>query len=335
MKRAMSVTVSTHPGYTAKRQPAINGVKYTEDYSARFKVGDKWVSCIFDGHGGHDVAALCAQLVPGIADECLAQRDTTEAGLLLIFERLDAEITRLGRSESGATCNVTVVDTITWTMTVASLGDSPTLVYEPVAGAPKYALVFETEGQDCADEKEQKRLRALGLFVFEHSARATSGLMHGTGVFRCHTAAGRDLMTMSSLGDSDHDEPRGAVNKIPRVYPGRPVKRGSLIVQCSDGCTEDIAHFNASLIKPSAETRVDAIAAHIQEAMCPVCGLLSSSDVAHHITKRQIESMARKRGLMMDSPHDDRAHQEWVEREFDNQTVVAAYFGESCSCTTT
>jgi serine/threonine protein phosphatase PrpC len=322
----MHVTVSTHAGYTAKRPPVVDGAAYTEDYSARFYVGPKWVSCVFDGHGGHAVAAACARLVPDLAAECL--RDTTEAGLALLFERLDAQVALMGRPGGGATCNVTVVDTSTWEMTVASLGDSPTLVYEPVAGT--YRRVFQTVDQDCADEEEQRRLRALGLFVFEQKARGTSGV-HGTGAFRCRTAAGTDMMTMSSLGDAEHDEPRGAVNKVPRVYSGRRINSGSLLLHCSDGCMEDIAPFSPSLIIPSAQTRVDAVAAHIQEAMCPACGLLASADVAHHITKRQIESIALERGRRTDGG-DAVAHSEWVESNFDNQTVVAVYFGETCGC---
>jgi hypothetical protein len=65
--------------------------------------------------------------------------------------------------------------------------------------------------------------------------------------------------------------------------------------------------------------------------MCPACGLLASTDVAHHITKRQIETIALERGRRTDGG-DAGAHSEWVERNFDNQTVVAVYFGDACGC---
>lgn len=322
----MHVTVSTHAGYTATR-PSVDGAAYTEDYSVRFHVGPRWVSCVFDGHGGHAVARACAALVPALAAECFARRDTTEGGLVLLFERLDAEIARIEtESESGATCNVTVVEN--GVMTVASLGDSPTLVYEPTA-VGGYRLAFETKDQDCADEEEQRRLRALGLYVYEQRVLGTGGVMHGTGVYRCRTAAKRDMMIMSSFGDSEQDEPRGAVNKVPRVYPGRRIARGTVLVHCSDGCLEDVAPYAPSLLKPSAETRVGAIAAHIQETVCPACGLLGTADVAGHITRRQIESIARARAVLMGACTEDPA---WVERTFDNQTVVAVYFGEPCGC---
>ena len=54
-------------------------------------------------------------------------------------------------------------------------------------------------------------------------------------------------------------------------------------------------------------------------------------DVAHHITKRQIETIALERGRRTDGG-DAGAHKEWVESNFDNQTVVAVYFGETCGC---
>jgi serine/threonine protein phosphatase PrpC len=325
MSDAVHVSVSTHAGYTATRPSVVDGAAYTEDYSARFHVGRKWVSCIFDGHGGHGVAAALAALAPALAAECFARRDTTEGGLVLLFERLDAEVSRAGESESGATCNVTVVED--GVVTVASLGDSPMLVYERVGQT--YRCAFATEDQDCADEEEQRRLCALGLSVYEQKVLGTGGLMHGTGVYRCRTAAKKDMMVMSSFGDSAQDEPRGAVNKVPRVYAGRRIARGSVLVHCSDGCLEDVAPYAPSLLKPSAETRVGAIAAHIQEAMCGACGLLVSADLAAHLTRRQVESIARERSLLMGACDEDRG---WVERNFDNQTVVAVYFGERCGC---
>ena len=317
----MHVSVSTHAGYTATRPP-VDGAAYTEDYSVRFRVGRKWVSCIFDGHGGHTVARACAALVPSLAEECFA-RDTTEAALVHLFERLDAEISP--GSESGATCNVTVVED--GVMTVASLGDSPTLVYEPTTTAG-YRLVFETKDQDCADPEEQRRLRALGLYVYEQKVLGTGSAMHGTGVFRCRTAAKKDMMTMASLGDAEQDEPRGAVNRVPRVYPGRRIAPGSVVVHCSDGCLEDVAPYAPSLLVPSAAKRVGKIAAHIEETMCPECGMLATADVAGHITRRQVESIARERSVLMGACED----RGWVERTFDNQTVVAVYFGERCGC---
>lgn len=68
--------------------------------------------------------------------------------------------------------------------------------------------------------------------------------------------------------------------------------------------------------------------------------------LADHITTSQIESMARVRGAMMradrreEAPpygsgadrREEVAHREWVEREFDNQTVVAVYIGATCTC---
>jgi hypothetical protein len=279
-----------------------------------------------------------------------------EAVLLILFERIDAEIASsglTGLTKGGATCNVTVVHAPTMVMTVASLGDSPTLVYERVASHERvasiashervasqesherqesYVLAFRTKDQDCADEEERARLRALGLYVFEQRVVAPDGSTHATGVFRCRTAGGTDTSTMSSFGDAAHDVPRGAVNKAPRVYPGQRLKPASVVLVCSDGCMEHLAPFSYTLIKPSADTRADEIARHIGDYFA----FGSSSDykttglaLAAYITERQIESIARARhcarGASGPEYDSDRA---WVEREFDNQTVFAIHVSQ-------
>jgi hypothetical protein len=195
--------------------------------------------------------------------------------------------------------------------------------------------VFETTDQDCADTQEQKRLSELGLGVFEEKARV-AGSTHSTGVYRCSTAGARDMMTMSSFGDSVHDVPRGAVNKVPRLYTF-PLKDSHVVVICSDGCMEHITPYSASGIKTSADMRVAEIAGHIQTRICTNCRRMfavGAALLAEHITTSQIDSMARVRGIMMANKKTtvDAAHREWVQREFDNQTVVAVYCGDTCTC---
>jgi hypothetical protein len=281
---------------------------------------------------------------------------------------------------------VTVIDPRTGIMTVASLGDSRTLVYGPREPHGPLALLFETTDQDCADEDEQRRLRDLGLVVLEHKVR-TGAVVHSTGVYRCSTAGGRDLATMSSFGDSVHDVPRGAVNKAPRMYTFQ-LEESHVVVICSDGCMEHIAPYSASGIKARADVRVAEIAAHIQTRICTTCRRMfavGAAMLAEHITTSQVDSMARVRGRMMaasqqhtnktkaveaveaakaakaargleDSNESEKtekseksedfeaaqaaqaarianaAHRDWVQREFDNQTVVAAYIGDTCTC---
>ena len=357
-------SVCTHAGYTASRHVArctsSNG-PYTEDYLERFTIEGAHWTCVFDGHGGDAVAVTCARLVEKLARECHAQRETTADALVLLFSRIDAEITRIGHTESGSTCNVTVIDPRTGVMTVASLGDSRTLVYEPTTAAnAAYTVVFETKDQDCADTQEKKRLSELGLVVFEQKVRV-AGLVHSTGVYRC-----RDMMTMSSFGDSVHDVPRGAVNKVPRLYTF-PLRDSHVVVICSDGCMEHIAPYSASGIKARADMRVAEIAGHIQTRICSSCRRMfavGAAMLAEHITTSQVDSMARVRGSMMASQAQhthkrkaaeaagaaraaralgefeaaqaaliaNAAHRDWVQREFDNQTVVAVYIGETCTC---
>lgn len=351
----MVESVCTHAGYTASRHVArctsSNGL-YTEDYLERFTIeGTHW-TCVFDGHGGDAVAVTCARLVEKLARECHAQRETTADALVLLFSRIDAEVTLIGHTESGSTCNVTVIDPRTGVMTVASLGDSRTLVYEPTTDAnAAYTVVFETTDQDCADPQEKKRLSELGLVVFEQKVRvAGSAVAHSTGVYRCPTAGGLDMMTMSSFGDSVHDVPRGAVNKVPRLYTF-PLRDAHVVVVCSDGCMEHIAPYFASGIKTSADVRVAEIADHIQTRVCCDCGRMfavGAAMLAEHITSSQVDSMARVRGSMMAASQAAKAaedltdfeaaqiangaHRDWVQREFDNQTVVAVYIGDTCTC---
>jgi serine/threonine protein phosphatase PrpC len=338
-------SVFTHAGYTASRPASSSSSPYTEDHLARFTVDGVVWTCVFDGHGGEEVAVTCARLVENLARECHAERETTVDALVLLFSRLDAEITLVGRTESGSTCNVTVIDPRTGIMTVASLGDSRTLVYGPPNGPlEKYALVFETKDQDCADEEEQKRLRDLGLVVFEHKDRTGGVVLHSTGVYRCSTTGGRDLATMSSFGDSVHDVPRGAINKVPRLYTFQ-LKESHVVVICSDGCMEHIAPYSASLIRTRPAIRLAEIAGDIQARVCTKCGRLFAAMLADHITTSQIESMTRARGAMMradrreEAPgaaesdrREEIAHREWVERGFDNQTVVAVLVGAACAC---
>ena len=370
MRVELVQSVCTHAGYTASRHVAAatrSASPYTEDHLARFVVDETIWSCVFDGHGGDAVAVTCARLVEKLARECHAERETTVDALVLLFSRIDAEITLIGHTESGSTCNVTVIDPRTGIMTVASLGDSRTLVYGPHNGPRKgphngphkgppkgphgpIALVFETKDQDCADEHEQTRLRDLGLVVFEQKVLlrggAGSAAVHSTGVYRCSTAGGRDLMTMSSFGDSVHDVPRGAVNKAPRLYTFQ-LEESHVVVVCSDGCMEHIAPYSASGIQTRPDIRLAEIAGDIQARVCTDCGRMfavGAAMLADHITTSQIESMARVRGAMMradrreEAPaegadrREDVAHREWVEREFDNQTVVAVYIGATCTC---
>ena len=350
----MNVTVSTHAGYTARRKPPSEAGPYTEDRHARFDVGEYHFLCVFDGHGGDETSSALARIVPDLARECFTSVETSvEAALLMLFERIDAEITaKSGITKSGSTCNVTVIHAPTRVMTVASLGDSPTLVYEaPASQEHKPRLVFRTKDQDCADEEEQARLRAHGLHVFEQRVVAPDGATHATGVFRCRTAGGTDTMTMSSFGDAAHDVPRGAVNKVPRVYPSQRLSDSAVVLVCSDGCMEHMAPFSHTLIKPSADARADEIAGHIgdyfrsgahvgahfsSEASGPSgpsgptnpsgpSGAINPSkqSLAEYITERQIDSMAQARHRASASDYaSDRA---WVEREFDNQTVIAVY----------
>ena len=112
------------------------GYDYTEDTGTNFEVlhnGRRLlVSSVCDGHAGYMASYSVTSMIERLFLEALKETDgELEQTLRLLFEKITAEVLsikiRLGRS--GTTCNVTVIDEENEQVVVASLGDSPTLLY--------------------------------------------------------------------------------------------------------------------------------------------------------------------------------------------------------------
>lgn len=74
---------------------------------------------------------------------------------------------------SGATCNVTVFDPTNEKVFVASLGDSPTMLYRNDANG-NYKLLCKSKDQDCADSDEIERMIEIHKKNGEPNATAES-----------------------------------------------------------------------------------------------------------------------------------------------------------------
>jgi serine/threonine protein phosphatase PrpC len=321
------LTVSQHAcnGYTIDR---------TEDALADVLLDPEGRSCaarvtfVFDGHRGGAVAHFAAGLAPDITMRLFSTGDSgsnaavAEHALPRVIEALHSAVEANSAILGGATCNATYIDE-RGCLVAACLGDSQTFVFRRDEGAaqphqsPQFRCVFETTAQDCNDETEAKRLRALGLPVIEQMSRDASGNFVPSGVFRC-----LGMMCMAALGDYDLDRPRGAVNRVP-VVSSTQLEEGDVVVQCSDGCIESVARANRMNIQSRPDIRIPEIARSLDELVCAQCSRLRVAGSAEHITERQVDSMLLMRGTT------DRSV---IYRAFDNQTVHVTHFGSPCAC---
>ena len=314
----MKIHSDSRQGYTTfKPEFKFEAVSYSynEDAGTKFELmyDDRTllVSSVCDGHSGYMTAYSVTSMIKRLFSSSLEEaRGDLEATLQLLFKKIEAELltikSRLGNS--GTTCNVTVIDPQNEQVVVASLGDSPTLIYEKNNG--KYFLKFKSVDQDCADKEEIQRMvqvhkdngdnRATPeTVVFEIEVAGTR-----TGVFRNTRSY---CMTHSSFGDYLNNYYPGMVNTVPRIYTCQ-WKPGQVLIQCSDGLMEHLDHRKIS-IQPQPEFRAQEIATHLD--MCE-----NDENVAHTLHEMQINSMYTEK---LDK-HPTRADttREWVETTFDN-----------------
>ena len=276
------------------------------------------VTFVFDGHRGGEVAHAAARLAPDITKRLFGDgadgADGAEHVLPRVIEGLHSAI-EASALPGGATCNATYIDQ-RGRLIAASLGDSQTLVFRP-SRPQGFRCVFETTAQDCCDEGEAQRLRALGLPVTEQMCRDAAGNLVPSGVFRC-----MGMMCMAALGDYDIDRPRGAINRVP-IVSSTQLEEGDVVVQCSDGCIEGVARANKMNIQSRPDIRIPEIARSLDELVCSRCDKVRAHGIAAHITERQVDSMLLMRGTT------DRSV---IYRFFDNQTVHATHVGSTCAC---
>lgn len=289
---------------------------YTEDTGIQFEVVHNGrtllVSSVCDGHGGYMTSYSVTSMMERLFLEALEETNgELEATLRLLFEKIEAEVLTLRSSigGSGTTCNVTVIDQENEQVVVASLGDSPTLLYSKNNNG-RYELEWKSVDQDCADEEEIQRMIQIHKNNGDTTATRESVVYeivvegHKSGVFRNRKSG---CMLHASFGDVYNNYYLGMVNTVPRIYT-RPWTQGQVLIQCTDGLLEWLDSRKVG-IQSQVEFRVEEIARHLD-----VCE--NADNIAHSLHEMQIESMFTSKVEV----HPERADssREWVQRTFDN-----------------
>lgn len=230
-----------------------------------------------------------------------------------MFEKIRAHIYEIRAQVgiSGSTCNVTVFEPLKEKVYVASLGDSPTLLYSKNEHN-QYVLKWKSEDQDCANNKEIERMvvchHANGDYNATKDTVVFEVKLNGipTGVFRnSHTLC----MTQSSFGDFENDYYPGMVNTIPIIYElDWSANKEDVWIQCSDGILEGLT-FQKLGIQPQTNARVEEIAHHLN-----IC--VDHVNIAHSLHEMQIDSMLNER--FQAHPTRSDSTREWVEKNYDN-----------------
>lgn len=288
---------------------------YTEDTGTQFKVVYKGrtllVSSVCDGHAGYMTSYSVTSMIERLFLQALEETNgELESTLRLLFEKITAEVLtlkfRIGRS--GTTCNVTVIDTENEQVVVASLGDSPSLLYRKNNG--RYELEWKSVDQDCADEEEIQRMIQVHKNNGDTTATRESVVFeiqvagHKSGIYRNRKT---ECMLHSSFGDFYNNYYPGMVNTVPRIYTRRWT-RGHMLIQCTDGLMEWLDSQKLG-IQPQSEFRTEEIARHLD-----VCE--NAENIAHSLHEMQIESMFTSKVGAHPTLTD--SSREWVVTNFDN-----------------
>jgi serine/threonine protein phosphatase PrpC len=234
-----------------------------------------------------------------------------EATLRLLFQKITAEVLKIKAQLglSGTTCNVTVIDAQNEQVVVASLGDSPTLIYDKNNDGAHF-LEWKSVDQDCADKDEIERMVQVHKDNGDIMATSKTVVYEvevagiGTGVFRNRKSM---CMLHASFGDFSNQYYPGVVTTVPRIYT-RPWTRGKVLIQCSDGLMEWLDHRKRG-IQPQAEFRAQEIASQLD-----VCE--NDENIAYTLHEMQIDSMYTTKLDAHPSKID--TTREWVSTTFDN-----------------
>jgi len=314
----IAVHSDARQGYTIVKPRLFFGdaeFDYTEDTGTKFEAVHNGrtllVSSVCDGHAGYMTSYSVTSMMKRLFLQALEETDgELEATLRLLFEKIAAEVLALRYSigNSGTTCNVTVIDQENEQVVVASLGDSPTLLYSK--NNSRYELEWKSLDQDCADDAEIQRMVQVHKNNGDTTATRESVVFevvvagHHSGVFRNRRT---QCMLHSSFGDFYNNYYLGMVNTVPRIYT-RPFTQGQVLIQCTDGLMEWLDSRRIG-IQPQAQFRVEEIARHLD--LCE-----NADNIAHSLHEMQIESMFTNKLEV----HPGRADssREWVTTNFDN-----------------
>lgn len=306
-------------GYTVLKQRLFFGdasFDYTEDtgttFEAEYNGRSIFVSSVCDGHAGYMTSYSVTSMMQRLFLQSVEEESSDlEATLRLLFQKITAEVLKIKAQLgiSGTTCNVTVIDTQNEKVVVASLGDSPTLIYDKNNDGAHF-LEWQSEDQDCADEKEIERMVQVHKDNGDIMATSKTVVFEvevdgiGTGVFRNRKSM---CMTHASFGDFSNQYYPGVVTTVPRIYT-RPWTRGKVLIQCSDGLMEWLDHRKRG-IQPQTEFRAQEIASHLN-----ICK--NDENIAHTLHEMQIDSMYTTK--LEAHPSRPDATREWVVTTFDN-----------------
>ena len=325
-------------GFTDKRQGythykprldfADHSYEYTEDTGTFFTVTYEerklGVSTVCDGHAGYETSFTVTSVIQRLFEEAIAESlGCVKTALPRLFEMIANKILTMKMllGNSGATCNVTVFDPANEKVFVASLGDSPTLLYRKDENG-NYKLFCKSKDQDCSDSDEIERMIEIHKKNGEPNATAESVVFEvkagckPTGVFRNKRS---QMMLHSSFGDYCRDYYTGVVNTVPRVYEWDFAPSDNLVVvQCSDGLLEWLQPSFIG-IQPSTEFRSHEIGTHLDE-----CNFTDDENAAFILHELQIDSMLKKR--LAEHPSREDSTRDWVVTTFDNHlTNVFVY----------
>lgn len=319
LSNQINVHSDARQGYTVVKQRLLFGdasFDYTEDTGATFEAeynGRRlFVSSVCDGHAGYMTSYSVTSMMQRLFLQSVEEESgDLEATLRLLFQKITTEVStikdQLGRS--GTTCNVTVIDPQNEQVVVASLGDSPTLIYDKNNDGAHF-LEWKSVDQDCGDEEEIERMIQVhkdnGDMMAVSDTVVYEVEIEGkpTGVYRNKRSM---CMTHASFGDFSNNYYPGMVTTLPRIYT-RPWKRGQVLIQCTDGLMEWLDHRKRG-IQPQTEFRAQEIASHLD-----ACA--NDANIAHSLHERQIDSMFSTKLVAHPSmPDTSRA---WVETTFDN-----------------
>ena len=319
MSDQIKVHSDARQGYTVVKQRLYFGdasFEYTEDtgttFEAEYNGRRIFVSSVCDGHSGYMTSYSVTSMIQRLFLQSVEEESSDiEATLRLLFQKIAAEALKikvqLGRS--GTTCNVTVIDTQNEQVVVASLGDSPTLIYGKNKDGAHF-LEWKSVDQDCADKEEIERIVQVHKENGDMMATSDTVVFEikvggiPTGVFRNRKSL---CMIHASFGDFYNEYYPGVVTTVPRIYT-RPWTRGKVLIQCSDGLMEWLDHRKIG-IQPQAEFRVQEIAEHLD-----ICE--DDDNIAHSLHEMQIQSMHDTKLVAHPSRPD--TTREWVETTFDN-----------------